>query len=170
MTDGPLRPQLQRECGDDELLRGYRRSIEQVEGHDGPTADGPDSNKPESQRQLVWRERRERRVARWLCLRPSDTLDLVEQKILTNIPAEDPGLAIGYDLRQRFRQVLHDREVVDALWAWSANAQASDLRPFRALADGLLDNSRPGAARGVGERDHPADRPRSQDGAQGGNG
>jgi transposase len=94
---------------------------------------------------LPWRSPRppksaatKRRVSvRWLCLRPPDQLDRTEQTLLTQILAEDPGLAHGYAMLQRFRQTLRDRQV-DALRAWIADAQASALHPFQAFANGLL--------------------------------
>jgi transposase len=96
---------------------------------------------------LPWRSPRppnsaakKRRISvRWLCLRRPDQLDPLETKLLAQLLAEDPGLAQGYALLQRFRQTLRDRQV-DALRAWIADARASALRAFQAFANGLLDD------------------------------
>jgi transposase len=80
--------------------------------------------------------KRRRSSGRWLCLRPPAKLDPTEEKLLAQILADDPAVAKGYDLLQRFRQTLRDR-AVDALRAWIADARASDLRPFQAFANGL---------------------------------
>lgn len=74
---------------------------------------------------------------RWLCLRPPDQLDASETKLLGEILAADRRLATGYDLLQRFRRVLRERSVGD-LGTWIADAQASGLRSFEALANGLV--------------------------------
>jgi transposase len=81
--------------------------------------------------------KRRRSSGRWLCLRPPAKLDPTEEKLLAQILADDPAVAKGYDLLQRFRQTLRDR-AVDALRAWIADARASELRPFQAFANGLL--------------------------------
>jgi transposase len=83
--------------------------------------------------------RRAQEPLRRLCLRPPDQLDRIETTLLAQILEEDPGLAQGYALLQRFRQTLRDRQV-DALRAWIADARDSDLRPFQAFANGLLDD------------------------------
>jgi transposase len=95
---------------------------------------------------LPWRSPRPpksakaRRVSvRWLCLRPPDQLDPAEQAVLAKILSEDPRSAKGYDLLQRFRQTLRHRDVA-ALRGWIADARSSDLRPFGAFANGLLDD------------------------------
>jgi transposase len=96
---------------------------------------------------LPWRSPRpptsaakKRRVSvRWLCLRPPDALDSLEKRLLAQLLADDPGLADGYDLLQRFRQTLRAR-AVDTLRVWVADARASNLRPFQAFANGLLDD------------------------------
>lgn len=74
---------------------------------------------------------------RWLCLRPPEQLDPLETKLLGQILAEDPILERGYDLLQRFRQMLRDRSVA-LLETWISDAQSSGLRPFAALANGLV--------------------------------
>lgn len=76
---------------------------------------------------------------RWLCLRPPEKLDADETKLLAQILAADPDLAQGHDLLQRFRQMVRDQDVA-ALEVWVQNAQDSELRPFQAFANGLLDD------------------------------
>ena len=84
---------------------------------------------------------RTRRVKlRWLCLRPPDQLDETERAALTSVFAEDPSVKAGYDLLQRFRAVVAERDVHGAagLATWLADAQASELAPFVAFANGIV--------------------------------
>ncbi|HEX2185855.1 MAG TPA: ISL3 family transposase, partial [Chloroflexota bacterium] len=77
-----------------------------------------------------------RQSLRWLCLRPPEQLSSDEQAALARVLAADADLARGYELVQRFRRVVHARDVV-ALDAWLTDAQQSDLPPFVSLANGL---------------------------------
>jgi transposase len=74
---------------------------------------------------------------RWLCLRPPGQLSAEEQVALEGLLVEDPELAAGYGLLQRFRGLLSDRDVA-ALEEWLGEAQASNLAPFMALANGIM--------------------------------
>lgn len=94
---------------------------------------------------LPWRPPRKtqrakkRRVSvRWLCLRPPDHLDDWESELLDQILADDPGLAQGYELLQRFRRLITSERSIAALDQWLAEAQASKLVPFAAMAKGLI--------------------------------
>jgi transposase len=81
--------------------------------------------------------KRRRVSVRWLCLRPPEQMDPLETKLLDQILLDDRTLAAGYDLLQRFRQTIRDRSV-KALHVWIADAQNSGLRPFVALANGIV--------------------------------
>lgn len=82
--------------------------------------------------------RRVRRLSvRWLCLRPPDQLKPDEQVALQQVLTADRELATGYDLLQRFRQLLAARAVA-ALDAWLKAAQASNLPTFLSLAHGIV--------------------------------
>jgi transposase len=84
-------------------------------------------------------ERRQLRRLRlhWLCLRPPEQLTAEDQTRLETVLATDPGLAAGYHLLQRFRELVRDRDVA-ALDAWLTDAQDSNLAPFMSLEAGLL--------------------------------
>jgi len=58
---------------------------------------------------------------RWICLEPPDKLKADEQVLLKQLLATDSVLARGYELLQRFRVLLKDRNVV-ALEAWLCDA------------------------------------------------
>lgn len=96
---------------------------------------------------LPWRTPRHARSAakkrrlsvRWLCLRPPDKLDADETKLLAEILAADSELGQGYDLFQRFRQMIRDQDA-RGLHGWIKDAQDSGLRPFQAFANGLLND------------------------------
>lgn len=49
---------------------------------------------------------------------------------------QEPAIARGYDLLQRFRTLIRERAIA-ALNEWLADAQASALQPFVSLANGL---------------------------------
>jgi transposase len=48
-------------------------------------------------------------------------------------------LALGYDLTQRFRHILKDRDLVALNW-WLADAKESDIPTFMGLANGIKDD------------------------------
>lgn len=77
---------------------------------------------------------------RWLCLRPPEDLKPEERPILEQVLAEDEGLATGYQLLQRFRELIAERDV-PALTAWLVDAEASGLPSFVTLAHGLRTDS-----------------------------
>jgi transposase len=79
---------------------------------------------------------RRRTSVRWICLKPPDKLKEDEQALLERLLAQDHGLALGYDLLQRFRQLLRERDL-SALDRWLADAQGSDLPTFMGLANGI---------------------------------
>jgi transposase len=70
---------------------------------------------------------------RWLCLRPPDQLEPHERDALADILDDDERLAAGYDLLQRFRQLIARRSVRD-MAQWLVDAAESGLRPFASLA------------------------------------
>ncbi|HLJ67531.1 MAG TPA: ISL3 family transposase [Chloroflexota bacterium] len=76
---------------------------------------------------------------RWLCLRPPDQLKSEESLALQQILEEDTRLATGYDLLQRFRALLTERDVA-ALATWLRDAQASNLAPFAGMANGIAND------------------------------
>jgi transposase len=92
---------------------------------------------PRRRRQPEERKQTRRLSVRWLCLRPPDQLDVEEQAALKTLLAEDPELATGYDLLRRFRSLVADRDCA-ALATWLADAHASGLAPFVALANGIV--------------------------------
>ncbi len=92
---------------------------------------------PRHRRKPGERQHTRRLSVRWLCLRPPDPLDTDEQNALTTLLAEDPELATGYDLLQRFRALIADRDC-PALSIWLADTQSSGLAPFVALANGIV--------------------------------
>ncbi len=83
------------------------------------------------------RARRRSRSVRWLCLRPREQLRPEEQEALDQLLADDPAVARGYGLLGRFRTRVRGREV-DQLDDWLADARASELPAFMALANGIL--------------------------------
>jgi transposase len=82
------------------------------------------------------RSRRHKLSVRWLCLRPTDQLAEHERRALDQLLADDPGLATGYQLLQRSRQIIATRDQ-GALDDWLADAEASGLPPFVSLAHGI---------------------------------
>lgn len=85
----------------------------------------------------VERGRVHRRSTRWLCLRPPDQLSADEREALQQFLAEDVDLAHGYDLLQRFRRIVADRDR-SALATWLDDAQCSGLASFVGFANGLV--------------------------------
>lgn len=82
------------------------------------------------------RLRTRRMNTRWLCLRPPEQLDDQEREALQRVLAEDPPLANAHALMQRFRQVVHDRDLT-GLDRWLADAAASELPPFVGFTRGI---------------------------------
>jgi transposase len=82
------------------------------------------------------RSRMRRLNTRWLCLRPPDQLDDDERAALQRVLDEDPPLASAHELMQRFRQVVHDRDL-PGLDRWLADAAASELPPFVGFTRGI---------------------------------
>lgn len=81
--------------------------------------------------------RDKRRInVRWLCLRPPDGLTADDRALLDRLLADHPDLATGHDLLQRFRRLVAERDLA-GLDRWLADARASTLAPFEALANGL---------------------------------
>src|SRR5205085_11815562 len=82
-----------------------------------------------------WREprvpRRQGRQAnlRWLCVRPRAQLSAEEQSVLDQVLAQEPAIATGYDLLQRFRALIAARDRA-ALATWLTDAQQSELAPL----------------------------------------
>jgi transposase len=90
----------------------------------------------------VPRERRRRLLTRhvpWLLLRAPELLKEEELADLERVLAADDQLAAGYALVQRFRQALHELDVI-AFEHWLVDAAASGLRPFARLAAGMTDD------------------------------
>jgi transposase len=83
------------------------------------------------------RRQRHRRSLRWLCLRPRSDLKPDEIAALDQALADDPALNTGYELRQRFTELVRARDLA-ALHEWIAAARQSELPPFVALANGLV--------------------------------
>lgn len=73
---------------------------------------------------------------RWACLKPPDELKKDERALLEKLLARDGELALGYDLLQRFRQLLRERDL-PALDRWLGDAQSSNLSTFMGLASGI---------------------------------
>jgi transposase len=82
------------------------------------------------------RPRRHQLSVRWLCLRPPDQLADYERQALDQLLTDDPELATGYRLLQRFRQLIATRDQ-RALDGWLDDAEASSLPPFVSLAHGI---------------------------------
>jgi transposase len=79
---------------------------------------------------------RRRTSMRWTCLKPPDKLKADERVLLEKLLARDDQLAHGYDLLQRFRQLLEARDL-PALDEWLDDARGSDLPTFMGLAGGI---------------------------------
>ena len=73
---------------------------------------------------------------RWLVLCPPESLKLDEKAVLDQFLAKNPEIAPGYDLVQRFREVVADRDL-EALETWLSDAKGSELATFVGLANGI---------------------------------
>jgi transposase len=82
------------------------------------------------------RRGRRQRSVRGLCLRPPEQLTPEERRGLEQLLEQEPEIARGYALLQRFRTLIGEREIA-ALNAWLDDAGASALQPFRSLANGI---------------------------------
>ena len=69
---------------------------------------------------------------RWLTLKPSAGLDDSEKKELEEVLQLNPPLAVGYHLKERFRELIAHGDV-PALDLWIQDAGASDLPTFKSL-------------------------------------
>ena len=79
-----------------------------------------------------------RRVGvRGLCLRLPESLSPEEQVVLQQFLTDEPEVGTGYELLQRFRAVVHDRNL-GRLETWLSDAQASNLASFAGLAHGII--------------------------------
>jgi transposase len=82
--------------------------------------------------------RKSRRLSvRWLCLRPPDQLDDYEKEALADLLARDLELDAGYQLLQRFRRLIAERDAA-GLESWLSDARSSGLPPFASLANGIV--------------------------------
>lgn len=88
------------------------------------------------------RRRTKRRSLRWLCLRPPEQLDDAERITLAQALIDEPELATGYDLLQRFRALVRARDRA-ALDGWLRDAEQSGLAPFMSLARGIAADRAP---------------------------
>ena len=79
---------------------------------------------------------RRRFKARWLCLRPAEQLDPDQKDALARLLADHVDLAAGHALLQRFRRLVADRDLA-GLDTWLADARASGLAAFGAMANGI---------------------------------
>jgi transposase len=82
------------------------------------------------------RRGRRQRSVRGLCLRPPERLTPEERDGLDHLLEQEPEIARGYTLLQRFRTLIGERDVA-ALNEWLDDARASALQPFRSLANGI---------------------------------
>ena len=123
--------QLLREIRD----RGYRgsRSLlsQSVKAWRGPKKPGLPNKERRRARQMT-----KRLSMRWLCLKPSEKLKADERVLLEKLLAQESEIALGYDLLQRFRQLLKDRDLA-ALGPWLRDAAEGDIPTFMSLANGI---------------------------------
>ncbi len=82
------------------------------------------------------RKRTRQLSIRWLCLRPPEDLKPDERPVLEQVLPEDEGLNTGYQLLQRFRKLVAERDV-PALTIWLVDAETSGLPSFVTLAHGI---------------------------------
>lgn len=73
---------------------------------------------------------------RWLCLKPPKDLKPKEKVLLNQLLAQDADLATGYQLLQRFRRVIAERDI-PGMDSWLNDAKGSGLPTFVALANGI---------------------------------
>ncbi len=92
---------------------------------------------PKPLRHRTSRRRPDRRKRRWLLLRPPEQLDAEERAALDLLLMGDATLAKAHELAQRFRKLLHARDL-DGFHTWLAEAQASELASFVGVANGMV--------------------------------
>jgi transposase len=78
-------------------------------------------------RRYVWKD------VRWAILSPSERLRQDQQDCLKELFALHPKLELAYNLVQRFRHILRDRQA-ENLDQWLQDAGGSELAPFARLA------------------------------------
>jgi transposase len=110
----------------------------QARGYIGSRTLLVDSLKPWRPPRLSRRQKRlhSRKSVRWLVLRPPETLKPDEKVVLDQFLVKNPEIALGYDLVQRFREVVADRDL-EALETWLCDAKHSKLATFVGLANGI---------------------------------
>jgi transposase len=82
------------------------------------------------------RRGRRQRSVRSICLCPPERLMPEERDALEQLLEQEPEIAGGYTLLQRFRTLIREREIAD-LNAWLDDARTSALPSFRSLANGI---------------------------------
>lgn len=73
---------------------------------------------------------------RWICLKPPEKLKDDERELLEGLLSKDSELALGYDLTQRFRLLMKERDLV-SLDRWIGDAKESDIPTFMGLANSI---------------------------------
>lgn len=96
---------------------------------------GPKARLSKKERQRA-RKLAKRTSMRWICLKPPEKLKADEEVLLEKLLAKDGELAQGYDLLQRFRHLLQDRDLA-ALNEWLRDAERSNLPTFMGFANGV---------------------------------
>ena len=99
---------------------------------------GPKARLSKKERQRA-RKLAKRASMRWICLKPPEKLKADEEVLLEKLLAKDDELARGYDLLQRFRDLLEDRDL-SALNKWLRDAEGSNLSTFMGFANGIKDD------------------------------
>lgn len=97
---------------------------------------GPPKPKPPKKERKRARQMTKRLSMRWLCLKPPEKLKADEAVLVKKLLARDGALALGYDLLQRFRELLRDRNLA-SLECWLWDAAESDIPTYIALANGI---------------------------------
>jgi transposase len=99
---------------------------------------GPKARLSKKERQRA-RKLTKRTSMRWICLKPPEKLKADQEVLLEKLLAKNDELARGYDLLQRFRDLLEDRDLC-ALREWLGDAERSNLPTFMGFANGLKDD------------------------------
>lgn len=114
---------------------GYQGSRSLLAQAVGPWRGQSPPKLPKGERRRADRLTR-RTSMRWTCLKPPQKLKADEQLLLEKLLAGDNELALGYDLLQRFRQLLKDRDLMP-LHRWMSDARGSGIATFMGLANGI---------------------------------